>query len=480
VAVWREEPTGKGATVGLHNREQVLDRIDECVFASAALARELPKYRFPEAETLPDLAFQVIHDELLLDGNARQNLATFCQTWEEPQVHALMDLAIDKNLIDEDEYPQSAEIERRCVHMMADLWNAPDAAHTIGTSAIGSSEACMLGGMAAKWRWRARRQAEGRSTDRPNMVCGPVQVVWHKFARYWDVEMREVPMAPGRYMMDPEQMLERIDENTIFVVPTFGVTYTGAYEPVSELAAALDGLEARTGLDVDIHVDGASGGFLAPFCAPEVLFDFRLPRVKSISTSGHKFGLAPLGVGWVIWRDTAELPEGLVFHVNYLGGDMPDFHINFSRPAGQVIAQYYDFIRLGREGYGRVHQACYDTGAYLAEKIPQLGPFELLCSSDPVTGIPAVTWRIKPGEEPGYTLYDLADRLRNRGWQVPAYTLTGSASDIAVQRILVRQGVDRDLASLLLDDFAGAVTHFEKHPVSVAMTPQEAGGFSHL
>ena len=338
--------------MGLHNREQVRDRIDECVFASAALATELPKYRFPEAETPPDLAFQVIHDELLLDGNARQNLATFCQTWEEPQVHALMDLAIDKNLIDEDEYPQSAEIERRCVHMMADLWNAPDAANTIGTSAIGSSEACMLGGMAAKWRWRARRQAEGRSTDRPNMVCGPVQVVWHKFARYWDVEMREVPMAPGRYMMEPEQMLERVDENTIFVVPTFGVTYTGAYEPVAELAAALDDLEARTGLDVDIHVDGASGGFLAPFCAPEILFDFRLPRVKSISTSGHKFGLAPLGVGWVIWRDTAELPEGLVFHVNYLGGDMPDFHINFSRPAGQVIAQYYDFIRLGRRGTG--------------------------------------------------------------------------------------------------------------------------------
>jgi glutamate decarboxylase len=483
MAVWGQTvgaAGGKGATVGLHNRELVHERLDECVFASAALATELPKYRFPEAETLPHLAFQVIHDELLLDGNARQNLATFCQTWEEPQVHALMDLAIDKNLIDEDEYPQSAEIERRCVHMMADLWNAPDAANTIGTSAIGSSEACMLGGMAAKWRWRAKRQAEGRPTDRPNMVCGPVQVVWHKFARYWDVEMREVPMAPGRYVMEPEQMLERVDENTIFVVPTFGVTYTGAYEPVTELAAALDDLEARTGLDVDIHVDGASGGFLAPFCAPDIVFDFRLPRVKSISASGHKFGLAPLGVGWVIWRDTAELPEELVFHVNYLGGNMPDFHINFSRPAGQVIAQYYDFIRLGREGYGRVHQACYDTGAYLAERIPQLGPFELLCASDPATGIPAVTWRIKEGVQPGYTLYDVADRLRNRGWQVPAYTLTGSASDIAVQRILVRQGVDRDLASLLLDDFAASITHFEKHPVSVAMSPQEAGGFSHL
>jgi glutamate decarboxylase len=464
----------------LHDRRHVRESLYDCIFASVELEHELPKYKFPECETHPDVAFQVIRDELLLDGNARQNLATFCQTWEEPQVHHLMDIAIDKNLIDQDEYPQSAEIERRCAHMMADLWNAPDAADTAGTSAIGSSEACMLGGMAAKWRWRARRRAEGKPADQPNMVCGPVQVVWHKFARYWDVEIREVPMAPGRYAMDVEQMLERVDENTIFVVPTFGVTYTGAYEPVAELAAALDDLHGRTGLDVDIHVDGASGAFLAPFCAPDVLFDFRLPRVKSISTSGHKFGLAPLGVGWVVWRDRSELPEELIFHVNYLGGDMPDFHINFSRPAGQVIAQYYDFIRLGKEGYKRVHDACYATGQYLAAAIPEMGPFELLCTGEPTTGIPAVTWRIKEGEEPGYTLFDLADRLRNRGWQVPAYTLTGTASDIAVQRVLLRQGVDRDLVSLMLDDFRAAVGHFVKHPVSVGMTAEEAGGFSHL
>ena len=440
----------------------------------------LPKYKFPPLETLPDVAFQVIHDELLLDGNARQNLATFCQTWEEPQVHALMDLAIDKNLEDKDEYPQTAEIERRCVHMMADLWRAHDAANTVGTSTIGSSEACMLAGMAAKRRWRARREAAGKPADKPNMVCGPVQVVWHKFARYWDVELREIPMSPGRYCMDVEQMLERVDENTIFVMPTFGVTYTGAYEPVAELALALDDLQERTGLNIDIHVDGASGGFLAPFCAPDIEFDFRVPRVKSISTSGHKFGLAPLGVGWVVWSDAAELPEELIFHVNYLGGDMPDFQINFSRPAGQIIAQYYDFIRLGYQGYSGIHNACYETGQYLAEEIPKLGPFELLSRSNPAEGIPAVTWRIAEGEDPGYTLFDLADRLRNRGWQVPAYTLTGSASDIAVQRILVRQGVDRDLASILLDDFKVAVEHFDRHPVSVAMTKEEASGFSHL
>ncbi|HXX89657.1 MAG TPA: glutamate decarboxylase [Acidimicrobiales bacterium] len=466
--------------MALHHRAVLSDEVLDSVYAGANLSSPLPKYRFPEGERQSREAFQLVSDELLLDGNARQNLATFCQTWEEPEVHALMDLAIDKNQIDKDEYPQTAEIERRCVHMLADLWHAPEAANTVGTSAIGSSEACMLGGMAAKWRWRAKRRAEGKPADNPNMVCGPVQVVWHKFARYWDIEVREVPMAPGRYCMDVESMLERVDEDTIFVVPTFGVTYTGAYEPVMELSDALDDLQRRTGLDVDLHVDGASGAFLAPFCAPEVLFDFRVPRVKSISTSGHKFGLAPLGVGWIVWRDAAELPDDLIFHVNYLGGDMPVFQINFSRPAGQIIAQYYDFVRLGRGGYRRVHQASYDTGRYLAGEIERLGPFELLCDSNPSTGIPSVAWRIAEGADPGYSLFDLADRLRVRGWQVPAYTLTGSVSDVPVQRILVRQGVTRDLAEILLDDLRTAVAHFEEHPVTVGMRAEEAGGFSHL
>jgi glutamate decarboxylase len=452
----------------------------DSVYARDGLSRPLPKYRFPVDQRDAREAFQLVLDELLLDGNARQNLATFCQTWEEPEVHQLMDLSMNKNQIDKDEYPQTAEIERRCVHMLADLWNAPKAANTIGTSTIGSSEACMLGGMAAKWRWRARRASRGKSTDHPNMVCGPVQVVWHKFARYWDIEVREVPMGPGRYCMDTDAMLERVDENTIFVVATFGVTYTGVYEPVLELSEALDDLQRDTGLDIDLHVDGASGAFLAPFCAPDVQFDFRVPRVKSISTSGHKFGLAPLGVGWVVWRDSAELPDDLIFHVNYLGGDMPVFQVNFSRPAGQIIAQYYDFIRLGREGYRRVHQASYDTGAYLAEEIAKLGPFELLCDSNPLTAIPSVAWRIAEGEDPGYSLFDLADRLRVRGWQVPAYTLTADLSHVAVQRILVRQGVTRDLACILLDDLKDAIAHFAAHPVAVGMRAEEASGFNHL
>ncbi len=461
----------------LHKKES--DLLDS-LYADREVLECLPSRLFPESEMRAELAFQAISDELLLDGNARQNLATFCQTWEEPEIHGLMDLCIDKNLIDKDEYPQTAELERRCVQMLADLWHVPAHCEAVGCSAIGSSEACMLGGMAAKWRWRARQEAAGKPTSQPNMVCGPVQVVWHKFARYWEVEMREIPMAPGRYAMDVEQMLERVDENTIMVVPTFGVTYTGSYEPVLELSQALDDLQEKTGLDIDIHVDGASGAFLAPFNAPDVEWDFRIPRVKSISTSGHKFGLAPLGVGWVLWRDVADLPDDLVFHVTYLGGDMPVFQINFSRPAGQIVAQYYNFVRLGREGYRKVHDACYLAGAYLAREVVKLGPFDLLCDADPETGIPSVAWRIREGEDPGYTLYDLADRLRVRGWQVPAYPLTGAVSDVAVQRILVRQGVSRDMAELLLHHFEESIAHFDRHPTTVPMTKEEAGGFSHL
>jgi glutamate decarboxylase len=463
----------------LHEKNAVQHNRDDTIYGSKDASLILPKYRFPDAEQQPDVILDLVKDELMLDGNARQNLATFCQTFEEPQLHTLMDLSIDKNLIDKDEYPQTAEIEKRCVAMLADLWNAPDAANTIGTSGIGSSEACMLGGLAMLWRWRAKRRAQGKPTDKPNLVCGPVQIVWDKFCRYWDIEMRQVPMEEGHYFMDAESMLARIDENTIGVVPTFGLTFTGKFEPVEALSAALDDLQKRTGQDVDMHVDAASGGFLAPFCAPDVIWDFRLPRIKSISASGHKFGLAPLGAGWVLWRDKADLPKELIFHVNYLGGDMSVFQLNFSRPAGQIISQYYLFLRLGRDGYHKVHSAGYDTAQFLAAEIVKLGPFEMLFDGDSQTGIPALAWRVKADENPGYSLYDLADRLRIRGWQVPAYSLPPNATDVVVQRILVRQGFTKDLAQLLLGDFERALDYFKEHPVNVPQTEKEGGGFKH-
>jgi glutamate decarboxylase len=437
-----------------------------------------PAERLPEHESDPRAAYALVHDELMLDGVARMNLATFCTTWAESEVHTLLNEALDRNIVDKDEYPQTAEIERRCVRMIADLWHSPSAAGPAGTSTTGSSEAAMLGGLAAKWRWRERMRAAGKPLDRPNLVCGPVQVCWEKFTRYFDVEKREVPMAGDRFVMTPEEAVSRCDESTTCVVVTFGQTFTGLYEDVREIARALDELQERTGFDIPIHVDAASGGFLAPFAAPDLVWDFRLPRVKSINASGHKMGLAPLGCGWALWREHADLPEDLIFDVNYLGGDYPTFNLNFSRPGAPVIAQYYDFVRLGLDGYRRVQKACYETAAYLAREIASTGLFELVFAGDPSLGITAVTWRLGEGGA-GFNLYDLADRLRARGWLVPAYSLPPDREDLVVQRILVRHGVSRDLAELLIADIQRALELLESHPPSRSLGPREAGSFNH-
>jgi glutamate decarboxylase len=296
-------------------------------YALSAATGSIPKYKIPDEPTDPKVIADLILDELLLDGNAKQNLATFCQTYADEEIHKIMDQSLNKNMIDKDEYPQTAEIESRCVHILAKLWNSSESASTIGCSTTGSSEACMLGGLALKWKWREKMKKAGKPVDKPNIVTGPVQVCWEKFARYFDVELRQIPMDHDRLLMTPEEVLKRVDENTIGVVPTFGVTFTLQYEDVQQLSHALDEHQRTTGLDIPIHVDAASGGFIAPFIQPDIVWDFRLPRVKSINSSGHKFGLSPLGVGWVVWREKEDLPEDLIFRVNYLGGDMPILHL---------------------------------------------------------------------------------------------------------------------------------------------------------
>jgi glutamate decarboxylase len=487
-AGWLEQPSRKavdaffetdGESMPLHRRVHPRDSDETDVYATRAMDATIPKRRVPEEGLRPDVALQLVEDELMLDGNARQNLATFCQTWFDEGIHKLMDLSIDKNMIDKDEYPATAEIESRCVHLLADLWNSPAAASTIGCSTTGSSEAAMLGGLALKWKWREARAKAGKPSDKPNIVTGPVQVCWHKFARYFDVEIREIPLERDRLGMTPDQVIKHVDENTIGVVPTFGVTFTCQYEPVKQIAEALDDLQRKTGLDIPIHVDAASGGFIAPFVQAEILWDFRLPRVRSINTSGHKFGLAPLGVGWVIWREASDLPEGLIFHVNYLGGDMPTFALNFSRPGGQVICQYYLLLRLGMDGYRRIHQRCYDIAQHLAERIAAFGPFDVLFDGDSHGGIPAVSWTMRESSGASYSLFDLSDRLRARGWQVAAYTMVPDITDMAVMRVLVRHGFSLDSADALLEDVRRSLDYFKAHPISKPMTAVEGASHDH-
>ncbi|MCL3997700.1 glutamate decarboxylase [Streptomyces lavenduligriseus] len=460
-------------TVQRDNRGESRDLEINPIFSREPV--RVPRYAMPDHGMEPDTAYQVVHDELMLDGNARQNLATFVSTWAEPQARHLMAQCAEKNMIDKDEYPQTAELENRCVHMLARLWHAEDPRRATGCSTTGSSEAAMLGGLALKRRWQHKRRTEGRPTGRPNLVMGiNVQICWEKFADYFEVEPRYVPMEGDRYHLTPDKAVELCDENTIGVVAVLGSTFDGSYEPVSGIAAALDDLESRTGLDIPVHVDGASGGMIAPFLDPDLTWDFRLPRVASINTSGHKYGLVMPGVGWALWRDRDALPDDLVFHVNYLGGDMPTFALNFSRPGAQVVAQYYNFLRLGFHGYRRVQQTCRDVATRLAAEIAALGPFELITDGGE---LPVFAFRTRDGTDT-FSVFDVSAALRERGWLVPAYTFPEHRTDLAVLRVVVRNGFSHDLADLLLEDLRRALPRLrEQHEPH--RHADDAGGFAH-
>lgn len=428
------------------------------VFAREPIS--IPRFALPEDGLDPETAYQIVHDELMLDGNARLNLATFVSTWAEPQAVRLMAESFDKNVIDKDEYPRTADLEARCVRMLATLWNAPDPQHAIGCSTAGSSEACMIGGLALKRRWQQARRAAGKPTDRPNIVMGVnVQICWDKFANFFEVEPRLVPMDGDRLHLGAAEAVAQCDENTIGVVVVLGSTFDGSYEPVAEVCAALDDLQERTGNDVRVHVDGASGAMIAPFCDPDLVWDFRLDRVASINTSGHKFGLVYPGVGWALWRDADALPEELVFRVNYLGGDMPTFALNFSRPGAQVIAQYYNFLRLGMDGYRRVQRTCRDVATSLAARIAEFDQLSLLTDG---SELPVFAFTVD--KDAPFSAFDLSAALREAGWLVPAYTFPANRQDLAALRIVVRNGFSHDLAGLLVDDMARALERLARQP----------------
>lgn len=439
-------------------------------YGSRWLREPVPAVDLPDDEMPGEAAYQLISDELNLDGNPTLNLASFVTTWMEPHADRLAMATLNRNFIDHDEYPQTERIHGRVITMLARLFNAPGQA--VGTATVGSSEAIMLGLLAHKFSWRRRRRAEGAATDRPNVVMGAdVHTCWEKFATYFDVEARVVPMAPGRYTLTPDEARPFIDENTVAVGAVMGTTFTGGLDDVTGLAALLDDLHAEHGWDIPIHVDAASGGFILPFLRPDFAWDFRVPRVRSINVSNHKFGLVYPGMGALLLRDSDALPDELVFDITYLGGSMPNCSLNFSRSATPVILQYYNFLRLGRDGYHRVMANAADNARYLAAALEGTGAFESLSAG---SGIPVVALRLKGPDEGGpadLTAEQLADRLRARGWIIPAYHLPANASDIGVLRLVVKENFGRDLADALIADVRSALgrpleAHDEPRPAA--------------
>jgi glutamate decarboxylase len=445
-------------------------------YANRGLGESIPRYELPEHSMDPDVAYQLIHDELSLDGNPTLNLATFVTTWMDERADQLMAENANKNAIDWDEYPQTVELQDRCVNMLARLFGSPEQNTSIGCATVGSSEAIHLAGLAMKWRWRAARQAAGKPHDHPNVVMGAnVQVCWEKFARYFDVEPRYVPLTDQRFIIGVDEAMALVDENTIGVVGILGSTYTGEYEPIAALSAALDARFAVDGVDVPIHVDAASGGFVAPFLHPDLAWDFRLPRVRSINVSGHKYGLVYPGVGWVIWRDVADLPKELIFEVDYLGGSHANFSLNFSRGAAQIVAQYYNFIRLGHEGYRQIMVALAGTAQWIAAELAKRSDLTLLASG---TDLPVVCFGL--AGQPGFSVFDVSALLRQRGWVVPAYKMAPDAEDISVLRVVVREGLSRDLAHELVHDIGAAIDQLAAgHPAEQPPTPVAAPAPAH-
>jgi glutamate decarboxylase len=423
------------------------------LYGNAFLRSDAPDHQLPQAGMSPVDALRLIGSEMVLDGIPYRNLATFVTTWMEPEAEQLIAENLHRNYIDHAEYPETAEIEQRCIRMLADLYHAPG--ETTGTRTQGSSEAIMLGALSLKWKWRARREAAGQDTDRPNLVFGgDVHVVWEKFCRYFDVEPRIIPLQPDKLTIGPEDVEPHVDERTIGVAAVLGTTFTGHADDIVGIDALLRRLRDERGLEVPLHVDGASGGFVWPFLYPDSPWDFRLESVRSINVSGHKYGLVYPGLGWLIFREPSDLPEDLVFYENYLGQRDATFTLNFSTGSSMVLAQYYNFVRYGYEGYRDIMETMQANARALAERIVATGYFELV-GEPGAEQLPLVAFKLN--EERNFDEFDVAAQLAaERGWMVPAYTLPPNADHVTIMRALVRRGLTRSRVDKLADDIAQA------------------------
>ncbi|WP_056987613.1 glutamate decarboxylase [Secundilactobacillus paracollinoides] len=450
------------------------------IFGSNAESRDIPKFKLNDTPIEPREAYELVSDELLDEGNSRLNLATFCQTCMEPEAEKLMAQSFEKNAIDKSEYPRTADIENRCVNIIADLWHAPKDEAFMGTSTIGSSEACMLGGMAMKFNWRKNAQKHGLDINakKPNLVISSgYQVCWEKFCVYWDVELRTVPMDADHLSLDLNHVMDYVDDYTIGIVGILGITYSGRYDDIAGLDRLVEAHNQKTNFPVYIHVDAASGGFYTPFMEANLKWDFRLKNVISINASGHKYGLVYPGVGWVLWRDKQFLPEELVFKVSYLGGELPTMAINFSHSASQLIGQYYNFIRYGYQGYKAIHTRTHEVAQYLTHALEETALFDIVNDG---AQLPVICYSQKPDNQHEWTLYDLSDRLLMKGWQVPAYPLPDDLSQTVVQRIVVRADFGMNMAVDFVQDFNAAIDELNQaHIVFHEDETPKKYGFTH-
>ncbi|KAI8365339.1 glutamate decarboxylase [Radiomyces spectabilis] len=446
------------------NGETHHESVNTTVYGTHWASTDIPRYDMPEEEMPPNVAYRLIKDSLALDGTPTLNLATFVTTFMEEEAEKLMTENMSKNFIDFEEYPQSAELSSRCVNMIARLFHAPMESTTeeaLGCSTVGSSEAVILATLAMKRRWQLARRAKGLSTDKPNLVMGAnCQVVWHKAVRYLEIEAREVECTEELLYMDPKKAVDLVDENTIGVCAILGSTYTGHYEDVKTLNELLEEKCAKEGLDVSIHVDAASGGFVAPFVVPDLEWDFRLKRVISINTSGHKYGLTYPGIGWAIWRSPDYLPKDLIFNVNYLGSEQASFTLNFSKGAANVIGQYYVLIRLGHSGFTKVMKNLTATADHLADALISIGRFEIL-SERGGRGLPVVAFRLKGNNT--FDEFDLVDKLRERGWIVPAYTMAHRLEYMKLVRVVIREDFSRSRCEILVRDIVAALSLLDEY-----------------
>jgi glutamate decarboxylase len=426
-------------------------------YAGRMFSHDVPKYRLPAVGMSSEAAYQLVHDELDLDGNPALNLASFVTTWMEPHADKLAAETLAKNLIDQDEYPQTEAVHERVVSMIGRLFHAPAGHQPTGTATIGSSEAIMLAMLAHKRAWQRRREAAGEPSEDPNMVIGAdVHTCWEKFANYFEVQARVAPLEEGRYTIGAEQVEPLVDERTIAVAGLLGTTFTGQTDDLTSIDALLQRLESERGWHVPLHVDAASGGFILPFARPEEEWDFRLASVRSINVSNHKFGLVYPGMGTVVFRDRSDLPEELVFHINYLGGDMPNYSLNFSRPSSSLILQYFAFLRLGRAGYEGIVASMLANASALAKRLAAIEGLE------PVTDGSALPIVAVRATDPQLDLFLLSRHLRERGWIVPAYTLPANAEHIVVLRMVVKEGFSRDMVDMLAHDVGAAMTALRK------------------